>query len=103
MSQLVSAPEHGFGPDVIRDSINPLTRNLFDILEARLVRDDMAAKERKRMRQLAFTAWTSALGLLTMLSVADNTGDPIVHGDAALLDTLAGVFDAAASQKTPSP
>ena len=103
MSQLVSAPEHGFGPDVIRDSINPLTRNLFDILEARLVRDDMAAKERKRMRQLAFTAWTSVLGLLTMLSVADNTGDPIVHGDVALLDTLAGVFDAAASRKTSSP
>ena len=97
-SQLVSASEHGYGPDVIRDSINPLTRNLFDILEARLIQRDIPAKERKRMRELAFTAWTSALGLLTMLSVADNTGDPLIHSDAALLDTLAGVFDAAAAE-----
>ena len=97
-SQLVSAPEHGFGPDVIRDKINPRTRNLFDILEERLVRRGMPAKKRRRVRQLAFTAWTSALGLLTMLSVADNTGDPLVHTDAALLDTLAEVFDRAAAR-----
>jgi len=94
-SQLVSAPEHGFGPDVIRDKINPRTRNLFDVLESRLVRPGMPAKKRRLLRRLAFTAWTSALGLLTMLSVADNAGDPLVHSDAALLDTLADVFDGA--------
>ena len=94
-SQLVSAPEHGFGPDVIRDKINPRTRNLFDVLESRLVRPGMPAKKRRLLRQLAFTAWTSALGLLTMLSVADNAGDPLVHSDAALLDTLTDIFDGA--------
>jgi len=98
-SQLVSAPEHGFGPDVIRDRINPRTRNLFDILESRLVQRGISKKRRQRVRQLAFTAWTSALGLLTMLSVADNTGDPLIHSDSALLDTLAEVFDGAVGRE----
>ena len=94
-SQRVSAPEHGFGPEVIRGRINPRTRDLFDLLESRLAQRGMRKSKRQRVRRLAFTAWTSALGLLTMLSVADNTGDPLIHGDQALLDTLAGVFDGA--------
>jgi AcrR family transcriptional regulator len=91
-SQLVPAPDLGMDPQTIREEINPRTRRLFDALEARLVADRASEAERRRARRLAFTAWTSALGLVTMLSVADATGDPLVHGDAELLDTLAGVF-----------
>ena len=54
-----------------------------------------AEKERKRVRQLAFSAWTSALGLVTMLGVADATDDPIMHPQKDLLKTLTAVFDAA--------
>jgi len=49
------------------------------------------------MRQLAFTAWVSALGLMTMLGVADAVDDPLVHSDEDLLNTLSDVFDGAAS------
>lgn len=47
------------------------------------------------MRSLAFSAWLSALGLLTMLGLADANDDPLVHSDQVLLDTLANVFDEA--------
>jgi len=45
------------------------------------------------MRNLAFTAWVSALGLVTMLGVADAVNDPLLHSDEDLLDTLSSVFD----------
>ncbi len=102
-SQRVSAPEHGFGPEVIRDRINPRTRNLFDILESRLVQRRMSKTRRQQLRRLAFTAWTSALGLLTMLSVTDNTGDPLIHSDTSLLDTLGEVFDGAVDKEISLP
>jgi AcrR family transcriptional regulator len=91
-SQLYAAPDLGMDPDTIRDEINPRTRRLFDVLEARMTESGASKKERRHSRQLAFTAWSSALGLLTMLSVADATDDPLIHPDKALLDTLAGVF-----------
>jgi AcrR family transcriptional regulator len=91
-SQLVSAPDLGMDPETIRDEINPRTRHLFDVLENRLAANGASTAERRKLRRLAFTAWTSALGLLTMLSVADATGDPLTHSDKDLLDTLAGIF-----------
>ena len=52
------------------------------------------------MRQLAFAAWLSALGLMTMLGVTDAVKDPLVHSDKDLLDALASTFDSAASQRS---
>ena len=95
-SQLGPAVDLGMNPETIRDEINPRTRHLFDVLEARLAGAGVSEAGRHEARRLAFTAWTSALGLLTMLSVSDATQDPLVHDDADLLDTLAGVFDRAA-------
>jgi AcrR family transcriptional regulator len=96
-SQLYSGPTaSSLDKDTIREEINPRTRHLFDVLEARIADSDMSKAERQRMRQLAFTAWLSALGLLTMLSVADATNDPLLHSDQDLLSTLSRVFDAAA-------
>ena len=66
-----------------------LLRDRDAILRAQLV----TLHERRRIRRLAFIAWTSALGLLTMLSIADANQDPLVHSDEELLETLAGVFD----------
>ena len=43
---------------------------------------------------MAVGAWTSALGLVTMLGIADATRDPLLHPDDVLVDTLAQAFDA---------
>ncbi len=80
----------------ILEEINPRTRHLFNVLEDRLSGPSKSKAKRARMRRLAFSAWLSALGLLTMLSLADANQDPLVHSDKDLLDTLARVFDEAA-------
>jgi AcrR family transcriptional regulator len=77
----------------LREEIHPRTRQLFDILERRITEEGAGRAARKRARQLAFTAWTSALGLMTMLGVADATDDPINHTEKDLLRTLSLVFD----------
>ena len=92
-SQLYTGATSGLDADTLRDEINPRTRHLFDVIEERLAGSGASKKERRQARQLAFTAWTSALGLLTMLSVADATNDPLVHTNKELLSTLVSLFE----------
>ena len=94
--QLYSGPSVGMDEETVRNEINPRTRHLFDSLEERLVGGSKSKAQRKRMRRLAFAAWTSALGLMTMLSIADALEDPLKHTDEELLDTLTSIFDDAA-------
>ncbi len=79
------------------EEINPRTRHLFNVVEQRLSEGASNAQNHDQLRQLAFSAWTSALGLLTMLSIADSANDPLIHSDESLLKILINVFDAAAS------
>jgi AcrR family transcriptional regulator len=79
----------------LREQVNPSTRRLFDVLESRLASDNLGDSARQRLRRLAFTAWTSVLGLLTMLSIAEANGDRLRHSDSDLLDVLSGVFEQA--------
>lgn len=95
-SQLYPAGSAIIDANALREEINPRTRHLFDVLEARLAGRSSSPAERARARRLAYAAWLAALGTLTMLGVADATKDALVHTDEDLLDTLAGVFDAAA-------
>jgi AcrR family transcriptional regulator len=97
-SQLYSGARVGMDEVTIRNEINPSTRDLFDRLEQRLANASRSKAKRERLRRLAFAAWTSALGLMTMLSVADSIDDPLIHSDEQLLDTLATVFDEAAKR-----
>ena len=92
-SQLYVKPELGIDVEMIRSNITPRTRHLFDLLESRLAADNPGKAERQRMRRLAFVAWTSALGLLTMIAIAEGTGDPLRYTDDDLLDTLVAVFE----------
>ncbi|RLA35118.1 MAG: hypothetical protein DRR11_00915 [Gammaproteobacteria bacterium] len=94
-SQLYRGTGAGLDQDTIRKEINPSTRHLFDVLEAQIADSSANKAQRKRMRKLAFTAWVSALGLVTMLGVADAVDDPLVHSDEDLLDTMSSVFDEA--------
>lgn len=94
-SQLYSSSSAALDDLTLREQIHPRTRQLFDVLEERIAGKGATKAKRQRARQLAFTAWTSALGLVTMLGVADATDDPVAHSDKALLNTLSDVFDAA--------
>jgi AcrR family transcriptional regulator len=94
-TQLYPSKVMGFDKGMLEEDINPRTRNLFDTLEQRLTDDSMSDTERTRMRQLAFVAWLSALGLVTMLGIADATSDPLIHKDEDLLETLTKVFNSA--------
>ena len=96
--QLYSPPDQQMDEQTVRDDINPRTRHLFDSLEARLTTSGMSTSRRERLRRLAFTAWISALGLMTIRGVTDALADPLVHSDEDLLATLAATFDGAAAQ-----
>lgn len=91
-SQLGAAGQIGLDQDTIREQINPRTRHLFDVLETRIAGAGASAAERRRARQLAYCAWLSALGMLTMLGVAEANQDPLVHSDKDLLKVLSGVY-----------
>lgn len=93
-TQLSEPVAIGMDSDRLRSEINPRTRHLFDVLEDRLAASNSGESERHRQRRRAFSAWTAALGLMTMLSIADRTRDPLVHSDDALLATLSRVFNA---------
>ena len=44
---------------------------------------------------MAFLAFTSALGVLTMKGMVESMNDPLAHTDDQLADGLASVFEAA--------
>ena len=98
-SQLYSTSAAALDEVTLRDEIHPRTRQLFDVLEERIAGKDASKVQRRRARRLAYTAWTSALGLMTMLGVADATDDPVVHSDKELLKTLSDIFNAAQSTR----
>jgi type VI protein secretion system component VasF len=94
---LYSSADTKLDESTLREEIHPRTRHLFDVIEDRLSGADAGKAKRRRVRQLAFTAWMSALGLMTMLSVASANNDPIAQSEKALLKVLSGVFDGAAA------
>lgn len=96
-TQLLSAATITFDEATLTEQVHPHTRRLFDKLAARLSGETRSEKKRRQMRQLAFTAWTSALGLMTMISVADSSNDPLAQPHDELLATLCRVFDQAAA------
>ena len=96
--QLYLKPELGIDAEMVRSEITPRTRHLFDLMELRLVSSDQGDRERRSMRRLAFVAWTSVLGLLTMIAIAEGMDDPLRHSDEELLETLMSVYENA----TPS-
>ena len=98
LSQLNSSVRIAMNEKTLREEINPRTHRLFDALEARLAKESMSRQQRERIRRLSFVAWTSALGLVTMLSLAEAVGDPLTHRDEDLLEVLTQVFAGAAER-----
>ena len=95
-SQLLPMSAIRLDEETLREEIHPRTRRLFDLLEDRLTGASASRADRRRVRRLAYSAWLSALGMMTMLSVADAAQDPLIYTDKELLATLIGVFDNAA-------
>lgn len=81
----------------VKNEVNVLTRELFQIVEDRLCTPGDSATARNRQRRLAFSAWIAALGLLTILSITEVNDDPLLHADADLVRTLQDTFNAAAA------
>lgn len=52
-------------------------------------------------RMLAFLAYLSAIGLLTMKGMVEAQGDPLLYSDAQLVDGFAKVFEHAAGHQQP--
>lgn len=86
-------PELGIDVEMVRSEITPRTRHLFDLMEVRLAAGNHEEGERRRMRRLAFVAWMSVLGLLTMIAIAEGMDDPLLYPDEELLDTIVSVFE----------
>jgi AcrR family transcriptional regulator len=93
--QMYTNPAEVLDEAVLREEINPRTRHLFDVLEARLSKESKSNARRKRARRLAYSAWLAALGLVTMLGVAEAAKDPLIYSDQDLIEVLARTFDAA--------
>jgi len=100
-SQLLPMSAMGMDEATLREEINPRTRHLFDVLEEHLTDASTSSSERRRMRRLAFSAWLSALGLMTMLGVAESAQDPLIYSDKELVDTLTRVYDDAHNADAP--
>ena len=94
-SQLYLKPELGIDAEMVRSEITPRTRHLYDLRELRLASRDQGTTERWRVRRLAFVAWMSVLGLLTMIAIAEGMDDPLLYPDEQLLDTIVSVFESA--------
>ena len=95
--QLYLKPEMGIDAEMVRSKITPRTRHLFDLMERRLATRDQGRREQRHKRRLAFSAWMSVLGLMTMIAIAEATCDPLLYPDEELLDTIVSVFERAAA------
>ena len=91
--QLYLTPRPAIDAETVRSEITPRTRHLFDLMELRLASADQESRERRSMRRLAFVAWMSVLGLLTMIAIAEGMDDPLLYPDEELLETIVSVFD----------
>jgi TetR/AcrR family transcriptional regulator len=80
----------GLDPDLVDAQINPDMVALFTRLTQRLDAERVAGRLRPDIhtRRLAVVAWTSALGIVSTLSVCDAAGQRLLHAPSDLVDAL---------------
>lgn len=76
------------------ERIRPLNNLLLSGATSRLSEEERAGKVEPRL--LAFLAFMSALGVLTMKGLVESLGDPLLYSDEQLIEALSEVFRAAA-------
>jgi AcrR family transcriptional regulator len=82
--------------------LRPLNDLLLAGVAKRVARDRGPGADPGEARRFAFTAYTAVVGLLTMKSLVEAAGDPLVHRDEALIDTLVSTYRNAATRRSPS-
>lgn len=80
----------GLDPDDVDATVNPNMGRVFGALQERLLVEQRAGRLREDVdtRRLSVVAWTSALGLLSTLSVCDSAQQRLLHDTEDLLDEL---------------
>lgn len=71
--------------------IHEATSPMYSALEVRIA-EDPGFRPGENPRRLAVAAHTAALGLLTMLALADSLDDPLAHQPMALIDSLVALL-----------
>ncbi len=80
------------------DRIRPLNDLLLAGAAQRIEADAQGALDPGQARRLAFVAYTSVVGLLTMKALVESADDPLVHQDTDMIDALVGVYRNSVSQ-----
>ncbi len=73
--------------------IRPINDLVLGGTARRLIQKDKRPKVEPRL--LAFLAYISALGVLTMKGLVESQGDPLLYSDEQLVEALSAVFTAA--------
>jgi hypothetical protein len=91
--QISPSAREGIDPEFVK-RINPESWRMFDALERVLARGVGAGTVRADLdpRKGVVGAHASAIGLLTMLALAEASGDPLRHRDEALLGSLSDIL-----------
>jgi AcrR family transcriptional regulator len=84
---------HG-DPETTREFILPLFKELTEVVSEKLRRGTDITP--LRARQLAVVAWTSAIGLMSALSVTASAGTGFVHSTNTLLAVINGALEGSA-------
>ena len=95
--QLMDMQLLGIDQNTLREDVNPLSQRLFDTVVMILSENGKSAAT-DEMRQLAFSAWLAAIGLVDMIGTSAAANDPLRHSDDVLLSTLENVFNSAAER-----
>ena len=70
----------------------PVNDLLYAGTAKRLQDDSNGALDPAEARRLAFVAYTSVVGLLTMKALVESADDPLIHKDTSMIDTLVSVY-----------
>lgn len=84
----------GIDRELADEAVNPGMNALFSLVQRRL--DDEGARghlaKGVHPRRVAVSAWSSALGLVSMLALLDSSTTEVLHGVDDLVDALCGAL-----------
>lgn len=83
--------------------VRPLNDLLLAGAAQRLQADSDGTLSPGEARRLAFVAYSSVVGLLSMKALVESADDPLVHQDSDMLDTLVSVYRKSISQGAEKP
>lgn len=89
--QLDAKPHHLMPKETLEQHVHPMTSRMYGALERKFGADP-AFRVGLPARRAAVVVHMAALGLVTMLSLADAVDDPLAHATGDLVDTLVSLL-----------